>query len=102
MSNNIVIDILQKQEEQRKLQAKQSEWGLSNVRTMTNILESNGANITSHMWDLLLFNINGLRINEAGRVCYISFYKPSKRILNLLARYNKVIVEHFDEITKTR
>ena len=99
MSDNIIIDILKNQEEQRKEQAKQSEWGLSNVRRMTNILELNGANITSHIWDLLLFNINGLRINEAGRVCYLSFYKPSKRILDLLARYNKVIVEHFDEIT---
>lgn len=100
MSNNIVIDILQKQEEQRREQAKQSEWGLSNVRTLTRILEENGANITSHMWDLLLFNINGLRINESGKVCYISFYKPSKRILELLARYNNIIVKHFNEITK--
>ena len=100
MSDNIIIDILEKQEEERREQAKLQEWGVGNRNRLVSILESNGATITDCMWDLLLFNINGLRISESGRVCYLSFYKPSKRILELLARYNNVIVENFNRITK--
>ncbi len=70
-------------------------------RKLVEVLEGAGANITNHVWDLLLFNINGLRINSDGKVCYISFYKESKKIVELLRRYNSVIVQNFDYITKT-
>ena len=97
--DNIIIDVLEKQEKERKAQAMQSEWSLTNVRRLTEVLEKAGATVSSHLWDLFCFNINGLRINQDGKVCYLSFYKPSKRILNIFARYNNVIVENFDYIT---
>ena len=100
MNSNPIIAILEKQEEERKQRVSLQEWGVGNRNRLVSILESEGAVISNNMWDLLLFNINGLRINEAGKVCYLSFYKPSKRILTLLARYNNVIIKNFDEITK--
>lgn len=100
---NSIVKIFENEYNKRQEEYKNPrEWGLSNVRILTRILEENGATISSHMWDLLLFKVNGLRINENKKVCYLSFDKPSKRILELFARYNNVIIDNFDKITKGR
>ena len=98
--DNPIIKILENQEQQRREIAKQSEWSLTNVRKLTEVLENAGATVSNHLWDLFVFKINGLRINENGQVCYLSFYKPSKRILNIFSRYNDIIVENFNYITQ--
>jgi hypothetical protein len=99
--SNLISKILENQkQEQEKIAKQRTEWGIFQRNKLVKTLESNGVNITNHMYDMLLFNINGLRINEEGKICYLSFYKPSKRILELLARYNKIIVENFNYITK--
>jgi len=100
MSNNIILNIIKQQEEQRQKQAELNEWGIYNRNKLVEILEAHGAKISDSLYNDLLFKINGLRINEYGRICYLSFYKPSKRILNLLNRYSNVIKEHFNEITR--
>lgn len=100
MNENIIITILEKEEQKRKAQAEQrQEWGMTQRNKLVKVLEEAGATITDHMWDLLLFNINGLRINSEGKVCYLSFYKESKKLIELLRRYNNIIVENFKYIT---
>jgi hypothetical protein len=100
MNDNIIITILEKEEQKRKVITEQrKEWGITQRNKLVKVLEEAGATITDHMWDLLLFNINGLRINSEGKVCYISFYKESKKIMELLRRYNGVVVENFKYIT---
>lgn len=102
MSDNIIITMIEKEEQKRKAEAEQrQEWGMSQRNRLVKVLENAGATITNHMWDLLLFNINGLRINSDGKICYLSFYKESKKIMELLRRYNSVIVQNFDYITKS-
>lgn len=101
MSDNIVITMLEKEEQKRKAEAEQrQEWGMSQRNRLVEVLEKAGATITNYMWDLLLFNINGLRINAEGKICYLSFFKESKRIMELLRRYNSVIIQNFNYITK--
>lgn len=100
MNDNIIITILEKEEQKRKVEAEQrKEWGMTQRNKLVKVLEEAGATITDHMWDLLLFNINGLRINSEGKVCYLSFYKESKKVMELLRRYNSIIVENFKYIT---
>jgi len=100
MNDNIIIAILEKEEQNQKVIAEQrQEWGVTQRNKLVKVLEEAGATITDHMWDLLLFNINGLRINSEGKVCYLSFYKKSKKIMELLRRYNSVIIENFKDIT---
>ena len=100
MEGNIIVKILENQEKTRKENVKLSEWGMLQRSRLVSVLESAGATITNHVWDLLLFNVNGLRINQAGKVCYLSFYPESKKISLLLNRYSSVIKENFDYITK--
>lgn len=97
MSDNIIIDILKKQEQERKNQPV-VEWGISQRNRLVKILEQNGVTITDHMWDLLLFNINGLRINAEGKVCYLSYYPESKKIMKLLRQNNELIKNNFNFI----
>ena len=97
--DNVIVKILEQKEQQLKEEAKQRSFGLSQLRKLNNIIEQNGGEISNYLWELLLFNINELRLID-GKVCYTSFYKPSKRVLSLFARYNKVIVENFDYIVK--
>lgn len=100
MSENIVIKILEKEETQRNTIAEQrKEWGLLQRGRLVEVLEKDGAKITNNMWDMLLFNINALRIVD-GKICYISFYNESKRISSLLLRHNKAIMDNFKYITK--
>lgn len=100
MNENIIIAILKKEEQKRKIIAEQrQEWGITQRNKLVKVLEEAGATITDHMWDLLLFNINGLRINSEGKVCYLSFYKESKKIMELLRRYNNAVVQNFEYIT---
>lgn len=99
-NENIIITLLKQEEQKRKIIAEQrQEWGMTQRNKLVKVLEEAGATITDHMWDLLLFNVNGLRINSEGKVCYLSFYKESKKIMELLRRYNNVIVENFKYIT---
>lgn len=101
MNENIIIKALKQEEQKRKIIAEQrQEWGMTQRNKLVKVLEEAGATITDHMWDLLLFNINGLRINSDGKVCYLSFYKESKKIMELLRRYNSVIIENFKYITE--
>lgn len=98
--DNPIIKIIENQENARKEQAKlQSEWGIYQRNKLVKVLEGAGAIITNNMWDMLLFKINGLRISENGKVCYLSFDKPSKKILELFGRYNRVIIDNFKHIT---
>ena len=76
MNDNIIITMLEKEEQKRKVIAEQrQEWGITQRNKLVKVLEQAGATITDHVWDLLLFNINGLRINSDGKVCYLSFYE---------------------------
>ena len=94
MSNNIIIDIIEKQEQERK-NIPQVEWGIRQRNNLVKILEQNGINITDNLYDMLLFNINGLRINNNGQICYLSYYPESKKIMKLLRQNNQLIKDNF-------
>lgn len=99
-TSNIFAMYDEKQREKIKTEmAQRAEWGMGQRKKLVDLIEKTGEIITNHVWDLLLFNVNGLRINN-NKVCYLSFYKESKRLTSLFARHNKLIVEHFDEIIK--
>lgn len=101
MEQNIIISILEKQEEARREEAARSEWGIKQRNNLVKIIEDNGGTVTNAMYDMLLFNVNGLRVNGSGRVYYLSYQKtPSKKILTLLGRYNKLIKNNLEEIYK--
>lgn len=100
-TKDIVVSILEKQEREVKQRAAISEWGLTQTRRLSSIIEADGGTVSSALWDLFLFNITGLRINPQGKVVYLSFCKrPSKRILTELARHNSAIVKNFNYITR--
>lgn len=99
-TDNIFAIYDEKQREKLKEEAAQrAEWGMDQRKRLVDLIEKTGEIITDHVWDLLLFNVNGLRINN-DKVYYISFYKESKKLTSLFARYNKLIIEHFSEIVK--
>lgn len=87
MTDNIIITILEKEEQRRKEEAEQrKEWGISQRNRLVEVLEKEGAIITNHVWDLLLFNINSLRINSEGKIFYLSFYKESKKNYGIIKK----------------
>ena len=94
---NIVAKILENKEKERAKNVV--EWSMLNRNRLVKTLEEAGATITNSVYDLLLFNINGLRIGQSGHVCYLSFYPESKKIMTLFLRYEKAIKENFKYIT---
>lgn len=98
MEQNPIIAILEKQNQERIQRAAQSEWNLNRHRRLVEVIERDGEQVSDYMYEWLYSNIIGLRINESGRVCYLSFYSPSKRILSILARHNDSIRENLIKI----
>lgn len=98
--NNVFVSAIINEENRCNNLRKNSEWGVRERNRLVEVLQNAGANISEWMWDALLFNINALRINKYGQVCYMSYFPPSKKILSLLSRYNQVIVENFKYITR--
>ncbi|MDD4624539.1 MAG: hypothetical protein PHX40_04130 [Bacilli bacterium] len=99
MSGNIIIDIINKQEQERKSQPI-VEWGIFQRNKLVSVLEQNGVIISDSLYDMLLFNVNGLRINNDGKLCYLSFYPESKKIMKLLRQNNELIKSNFNFITR--
>ena len=98
MEGNIFVEALKRQEAERK--ANTTEWGLLNRSRLVKTLEGNGVIISDCMWDMLLSHINGLRISENGKLCYLSFYPESKKIMYLLSSNAETIKENFNYITR--
>jgi len=95
--DNIIIKILENQENARKQNVK--SWGTYNRNKLVNVLEKSGEIISNNLFDMLLFNINTLEIKN-GKICYTSYYPPSKKIISLLSKHNDIIIENFEHITK--
>lgn len=98
MEKNPLITIIEKQEAERRERAAQSEWCLTKQRRLVEVIEQDGGTVSDYMWNLILGNVNGLRVNDSGKVCYLSFYPASKRILSLLAQHNTAIRENLKKI----
>ena len=98
MERNPLISIIEKQEAERHERAAQSEWCLTKQRRLVEVIEQDGGTVSNYMWDMILGSVNGLRVNDSGKVCYLSFYPPSKRILSLLAQHNNAIRDNLKKI----
>ena len=99
MEKNPIITILEKQDRERKQRAAQSEWNLNRHRRLVDIIEKDGEQVSDYMYEQLYVRINELRVNENGKVCYLSFYPPSKRVISILTRHNDAIRENLHYIT---
>jgi len=74
-------------------------WDFQCTGRLVEVLIQNGYKTTDHMWRLFETRINGLGILD-GKVCYYSFFEPSKRIMSVLSRYNSAIIDNFKYITR--
>ena len=97
MTNNIIVDILSKQEQKQPI----TEWGITQRRRLVEILEQNNINVSDSLYDMLLTHINGLRISESGKLCYLSYYPESKKVMTLLQRNSGIIKKAFNYITES-
>ena len=95
---NDIIKILENQIIERDRQAELKIFGLSQLSRLNKLVEKENYYITSSLWDLLLFNVNDLYINENGTICYKSLSKPSKRIIKFFLQFNDIIVDNINYI----
>lgn len=96
---NVIIKTLENQDKERREKMIRSQWSLNNVRRLTEVLENSGAVVSDFMWNMFVYNIEGLIIVD-GKITYISSVKrPSKRILKMFNIYNDVLIDNFSYIT---
>ena len=57
---NYIVNILESQN--KRIEAMQGNWGLSQVTKLSNILEDKGIYITDSVWNLLLYNVQNLQL----------------------------------------
>ena len=57
MENNLVLDILKKEQAERESRRASQKWGVANRNKLVKIIEHDGGEVSDQLWDLLLFNI---------------------------------------------
>ena len=96
-NKNIFITALENREKKLNEESKLKKFDLCQLGRLSEIAEKNDKFISSALWDLMFFNINDLIVKD-NKVCYTSFYKPSKRIMKFLSENNELIIKNFDYI----
>lgn len=93
---NVVLKVMENRENQLKKQ-QNGNWGTGTRNNLVKLLEENGVYISDFMWDLLLFNIHNLTIDN-DKLSYSCLGKPSKRVTNLLIKHKELIINNKDRI----
>lgn len=90
-----IVGILKSQEE--RIKAQQGNWGTGNRDRLVNILEENGIHITDNVWDLLLFNIQDLVLND-GKLGIAWRGNESKKVIKVIKENYGLIVDNYKVI----
>lgn len=93
---SLIITIIDNERKRVMKESKQREWGLTQMHRLLKLVNDE---MSSAMWDLLLFKINTLYVKN-GKVCYSSFDKPSKKVIAFLEKHNDTIIKNWDELMK--
>jgi hypothetical protein len=94
-----IINILEANNRQRDLEATQKKFSLSQLSRLNKIIENNDGFISSALWDLLLFKVCDLFINDNemsilkpnGYSLIRELYKELERCLRKEANYSDEI-----------
>ena len=92
---NIFITALEN--EKRKIDSMQGNWGLTQVSKLNNLLEEKDIYISNNLWDLLLFNIKNLYCNN-DKISIEWRKNQSKKVVKLIRENYKLIVNNYNNI----
>jgi len=92
---NVFIQALEN--ERKRVNAMQGNWGLTQVRKLNELLEEKEVYISSNLWDLLLFNIKSLYCND-GKISIEWRDNQSKKVIKLIKENYQLIVNNYEKI----
>jgi len=92
---NVFIQALEN--ERKRVNAMQGNWGLTQVRKLNELLEEKEVYISSNLWDLLLFNIKSLYCND-GKISIEWRDNQSKKVIKLIKENYQLIVNSYEKI----
>lgn len=93
-----IVKILNNSREKINKQNESKKFNLSQLSKLNRLIEAEGGYISSSLWDLLLFNVDDLFLNEDEKICYTSLYKPSKKVNKFFLEYNNLIKNNLSYI----
>lgn len=93
---NVFIKALENNK--KKVESMQGNWGLSQVNRLNNLLEEKEIYISESLWNLLIFNVQDLFCNE-GKISIVwRLNQQSKKVIKLIQANYKLIVENYSYI----
>ena len=93
---NVFIKALENNK--KKVESMQGNWGLSQVNRLNNLLEEKEIYINESLWNLLIFNVQDLFCNE-GKISIVwRLNQQSKKVIKLIQANYKLIVENYSYI----
>lgn len=93
---NVFIKALEN--EKKKVNSMQGNWGLSQVNRLSNILEEKGIYISESLWDLLIFNVQELYCND-GKISVVwRLNQQSKKVIKLIQKNYELIIDNYNYI----
>lgn len=93
---NVFIKSLEN--EKKKVNSMQGNWGLSQVNRLSNILEEKEICISESLWDLLIFNVQDLYCND-GKISVVwRLNQQSKKVIKLIQKNYELIIDNYNYI----
>lgn len=93
---NVFIKALEN--EKRRIDSMQGEWGLSQVSRLNKLLEEKGVYISNSVWDLLIMNVQDLYCKD-GKISVVwRLNQKSKKVIKLVQENYQLIVENYNYI----
>lgn len=92
---NIFIQALEN--ERKRIDAMQGNWGLSQVGRLNKLLEEKDIYISESLWDLLIFNVKNLYYND-GKISIEWRGNQSKKVIKLIKENYQLIANNYDSI----
>ena len=93
---NVFIQALEN--EKKRIDNMQGNWGLSQVSRLNHILEGKEVYISDNLWDLLIFNVQDLYCND-GKISIVwRLNQKSKKVIKLIQENYQLIVDNYKYI----
>lgn len=90
---NVIVEAIKRQEE--KARNIKSNWSMGARNRLVNILESNNVYISDNTWDLLLFSIKNLIVNDGKLFIEWNQSYPSKKVVKIMKENYNLVVENY-------
>lgn len=90
---NVIVEALKAEE--KRIKSMNGNWSMGKRNKLYTLLEDNGVSITNSVFDLLLFNIQDLILEDGKLYIRWRLGQQSKKVIKLIRENHQLIVDNY-------